>query len=149
MTTAANNTNNANVTDKSIHLLDKCLNHQRYRFEHARLKAHQSALILRAQTQQLEGLNSAINEYRLGQKEWRQEDITNPVVLRKLLLDFRNLQKKQVDREEQVYQCCQEEALSAHRKVKLMEQLLEKLRAKQRKTMIHQDHKTMGNQVFN
>ncbi|MCL6271794.1 hypothetical protein M3P05_17890 [Sansalvadorimonas sp. 2012CJ34-2] len=136
MTTTAHNTNNNNpanvsVTDKSIHLLNKCLDHQRHRFDHARLKAHQAALVLRAQSRQLEGLNKAITSYQLGNCKTISHGNEDISTFRKLLQDVRNLQKNQVEREEQVYQVCQEEALSAHKKVKTMEKLLEKMSVKQ------------------
>ena len=55
---------NNNLTDRSIHLLDKCLTHQRTRFDHARMRAHQSAMLLRNQQLQFEKLSSALEEYR-------------------------------------------------------------------------------------
>ena len=150
MTTAAQNINNtapSSVTDKSIHLLNKCLDHQRYRFDHARLKAHQSALVLRAQAQQLEGLNNAILDHRLGNTKALPLEIEDTATFNKLLQDIRDLQKSQVEREEQVYQVCQAEALSAHKKVKTMEALLEKLHARQRQNNMNSELNQLDDQV--
>ena len=95
----------------------------------------------------LDGLNKAINEYRLGNNNMIPLEIENISSFRKLLQDVRDLQKNQVEREEQVYHVCQEEALSAHQKVKTMETLLEKMRTKQNLLAARNEQKQLDDQV--
>ncbi|MTI13477.1 hypothetical protein [Sansalvadorimonas verongulae] len=138
---------NNNVTDRSIHLLDKCLTHQRTRFDHARLRAHQSAMLLRTQKLQFEKLSSALEEYRLKPAAQKPMNLTNQAGFRKLLLDVKELQREQVKLEEIAYQQCQEEALKEQQKIKTMEKVLEKLRSRQRQQAARKEQTVLDDQV--
>lgn len=135
------------VTDKSIHLLDKCLNHQRSRCDRARLRAHQSAMLLRTQTLQLEKISSALEEYRLKPSSEKPMTLANQASFRKLLLDVKELQREQVKQEEKAYRQCQEDALKEQRKIKTMETVLEKLRAKQDLKRARREQAAIDDQV--
>ncbi|WP_281648561.1 hypothetical protein [Parendozoicomonas sp. Alg238-R29] len=135
------------VTDKSIHLLNKCLDHQRSRFDQARLLAHQAAMMLRNQTLQLEKLNDALEDYRNNPAGQKPISIVNQASFRKLLIDVKDLQSHQVKREEVTYQRCQEDALKEQRKIKTMEKVLEKLKARKRQQVIRKDQENLDDRV--
>lgn len=135
------------VTDKSIHLLDKCLDHQRSRCDRARLRAHQSAMLLRNQTLQLEKISSALEEYRLKPVNEKPMSLANQDSFRKLLLDVKELQREQVKQEEKAYRQCQEDALKEQRKIKTMEKVLEKLKAKQNLKRARKEQAVLDDQI--
>ena len=135
------------VTDKSIHLLDKCLDHQRSRCDRARLRAHQSAMLLRTQTLQLEKISSALEEYRLKPASEKPMSLTNQASFRKLLLDVKELQREQVKQEEKSYRQCQEDALKEQRKIKTMEKVLEKLHTKRHQKKMRKEQAMIDDQV--
>ncbi len=133
MTATHSPVSNSQITDKSIHLLNKCLDHQRHRFDQARMRAHQAAMHLRTQTMQLENLSYALEDYKQRPVASKPMSETNQFNFRRLLLDVKDLQMEQVKREEKTFHSRQEEALKEQHKIKTMEKVLVKLYVRKQK----------------
>ncbi|CAM3441234.1 flagellar FliJ family protein [Parendozoicomonas haliclonae] len=143
------NQSHNSTTDKSIHLLNKCLDHQRTRFDQARMRTHQAAMFLRNQTLQLEKLDAALEDYRNTPSYQKPLSLTNQIGFRQLLLDIRDLQSNEVEREQKTFQRCQDEALKEQQKIKSMEKAMEKLRRKQQLLANKQEQKQLDEQAAN
>ncbi len=122
------------ITEKSIHILTRCLHYQRIRFNEARMKTCQAAMFLRTQSYQLERVHTEIVNYvpiNLSADTSSTEPDVDPLGIKAVLQAVYLMMLKDVEKKQNTFQYHQAIALKENHKITCIERTLQKLRARQ------------------
>ncbi len=119
------------ITEKSIHILTRCLHYQRIRFNEARMKTSQAAMFLRTQTRQLERVHAEMINYVPANLTNQSSSSADPLGIKAVLQAVYLMMLKDVESKQNTFHREQTIALRENHKIACIERTLQKLRARQ------------------